>query len=232
MKVRQFFKDMKLSQKMLVSPMVVIIFLLVLGWVSYRGLISQKEAMEDVYQNRLQKYQINAGLANDLATIHTNLYKLISWANANYEEKKIQSLGQEQIQALAKAVQIVGQGRASNNLTQEEKLLYENLGRQLSEYQKVALSAIDLATSDLNMATMYMGNADDKYQVLYKTLQDLLALENKLSHDGYNSSMASYAAALRVFFIILAISLVVSISSSLLTAQRITQPLHQTMKVI
>lgn len=232
MKVGQFLKDMKLSKKMLISPVVVIIFLLILGWVSYRGLISQKEAIEDVYQNRFKKYQISSLLANDMATIHANLYKLISWANANYEEKKIQYLGKEQINMLEKVVREINQAGSNNELTQEEKVLYDTLGSQLAEYHKVALSAIDLATSDLNMATMYMGNADDRYQSLYKTLQSLLTLENKLSQESYNSSLDSYSSVIRKFFIIMVISLIISIIISLLTAQRITNPLCQTMKVI
>jgi len=232
MKVEQFFRDMKLSKKLLISPMVVVIFLLLLGWVSYRGLITQKEAMEDVFQNRFKKYQLSTSLANDLITIHANLYKVISWANANYEEKKIQQLGQEQINKLEHTGKTVRQAQSNNELTPEEKTLYEALGTQLAEYQKVALSAIDLATSDLNMATMYMGNADDKYQGLAKTLQNLLNLETKLSQESYMSSMASYSAVVRMFLIIMGISIVVSIVISLLTAQRITRPLHQTMKVV
>jgi len=232
MKIGQFVKDLKLSKKLLISPMVVITFLLILGWVSYRGLIIQKEAIEDVFQNRFKKYQLSAALANDLATVHTNLYRLISWANANYEEKKIQHLGQEQITMLEKAVQSVSQLQSRDELAQEEKILYGTLGSQLAEYQKIALSAIDLATSDLNMATMYMGNADDKYQLLYITLQNLLTLEKKLSEESYNSSMASFSGVVSMFFIIMGISLIVSIGISLLTAQRITRPLHQTMKVI
>jgi len=232
MKVEQFFRDMKLSKKLLISPMVVVIFLLLLGWVSYRGLSTQKEAMEDVFQNRFKKYQLSTSLANDLINIHANLYKVISWANANYEEKKIQQLGQEQISRLEHTAKTVKQAQSNNDLTPEEKTLYEALGAQLAEYQKVALSAIDLATSDLNMATMYMGNADDKYQVLAKTLQNLLNLESKLSQESYLSSMASYSAVVRMFLIIMGISIVVSIVISLLTAQRIIRPLHQTMKVV
>ncbi|MGB9697824.1 MAG: methyl-accepting chemotaxis protein [Thermodesulfobacteriota bacterium] len=232
MKIGQLVKDMKLSKKLLISPMVVIVFLILLGWVSYRGLISQKEAMEDVFQNRFKNYQISAALVNDLATMHSNLYKLISWANANYEEKKIQSLGKEQINMLEKAARGVSEVQSKNELAREEKVLLGTIGTQLAEYKKVALSAIDLATSDLNMATMYMGNADDKYQVLYKTLQELLALENKLSQESYISSMASYSTAVRMFFIIMGISLIISIGISLLTARKITHPLHQAMKVI
>lgn len=232
MQAKQFFKGPKLSKKMLISPIVEIIFLLILGWVFYSGLISQKEAMEDVYQNRFKKYQISASLANDMATIHANLYKLISWANANYEEKKIQNLGKEQINILEKAVKEINQAQSRNELAQEEKVLYDTLLAQLAEYQKVALSAIDLATSDLNMATMYMGNADDKYQILYKTVQNLLTLENKLSQESYNSSIDSYSSVIRKFFIIMGFSLFVSIGLSLLIAQRVTNPLCQTMKVI
>ena len=108
MKITQIFNNMKLSRKLLVAPMVVVLFLLLLGWVSNQGLFNQKTAMEDVFNNRFKKYQTSATVIKDLANIHASLYKVISWANAKYDEKKIDQLGKDQLSIMERTVSTVG----------------------------------------------------------------------------------------------------------------------------
>jgi len=77
-----------------------------------------------------------------------------------------------------------------------------------------------------------MENADSKYQTLNRTLHDLLALETRLSQEGYDFSLKSYQSASRILIVIAAVALGISILVSLLMAKRITAPIHQTMNVV
>jgi phosphoglycerate-specific signal transduction histidine kinase len=113
--------NMNLSKKLLVAPLVIILFLLLLGWVSNRGLFSQKAAMEDVYNNRFKKYQTSATVVKDMANVHASLYKVISWANAEYDDKKIDQLGKDQLGTMERTLAEVGNALKSEGLTQEEK---------------------------------------------------------------------------------------------------------------
>ena len=61
------------------------------------------------------------------------------------------------------------------------------------------------------MATMYMENADSKYQTLNKTLHDLLALENRLSQEGYDFSLKSYGSAFKILVVIMGVAIGLSI---------------------
>jgi len=164
--------------------------------------------------------------------VHAGLYKVISWANAKYEEKKIDQLGKGQLSTMEQTVATVGRALKSEGLTQEEKNLYQAIMSQLTEYQKAGFSAIDLATSDLNMATMYMETADGKYQTLNKTLHDLLALENRLSHEGYDFSLKSYGSAVKILIGIMGAAIGISILISLFMSRRISAPVQQTMEVV
>jgi methyl-accepting chemotaxis protein len=232
MRIKQVFSDMKLSRKLLVGPLVVVLFLLVLGWGSNRGLLNQKTAMEDVFNNRFKKYQTSATVVKDIANVHASLYKVISWANAKYDEKKIDQLGKDQLSTMERTAATVGSGLKSEGLTPEEKNLYQAIANQLAEYQKTGFSAIDLATSDLNMATMYMENADSKYQTLNKTLHDLLSLENKMSQEGYDFSLKSYGSASRILIVVMAVAISISILFNLFVSRRISAPVYQTMEVV
>jgi methyl-accepting chemotaxis protein len=223
---------MRLSRKLLVAPITVILFLLLLGWVSNRGLFNQKTAMEDVFNNRFKKYQASTTLIKDISNIHASLYKLITWANAKYEGNKIDKLGKEQLKIMDQTVAAAENILKSQGLTKEEKKIYLSLNMQLKEYQKVSASAIDLASSDLNMATMYMENADTKYQTLNKTLHDLLSFETKLSQEGYDFSVQSYNSSFRILIMIMGLAIGISILISLFMSRKISQPVKQTMKIV
>ena len=53
--------------------------------------------MIDIFNNHFKPYQTSATIVKDIANVHANLYKVISWANAKYDEKKINLLGKEQM---------------------------------------------------------------------------------------------------------------------------------------
>jgi len=130
------------------------------------------------------------------------------------------------------AVASMGDALKSGRLSPEEKASYQAVMSQLTDYQKTGLSAIDLATSDLNMATMYMENADSKYQTLNKTLHDLLALEDKLSQEGYDFSVKSHGSASRILILVTGVAIGISVLFNLFVSRRISAPVGRTMEVV
>jgi len=228
--MKQFLRNQKLSKKLLFAPLVVIIFLVILGLVSYRNLSNQRSAIENIFDNRFKAYQSGATIVKDITSVHANLYKVISWANAKYDEKKIDLLGKEQMAALERTAEMIGKALLLESLTPEEKALYQTIMNHLTVYKKVCYSAIDLATSDLNTATMFMGNADEKFQTLNRSLHDLLDLENKLSQDQYDYSLASFSWALKIFILVFVIAIGLSALISLLTARLVSRPLEKVIR--
>ena len=181
--MKRFFLNQKLSRKLLTAPLMIIIFLVILGLVSYFNLFRQRAAIENIFGKRFKAYQTSAMIVKDVANVHANLYKVISWANAKYDERKIEVLGKEQMVALEQTAEMIGKALQLEWLTQEEKLLYQTSMDYLKQYKKSCYSAVDLARSDLNYATVYMGTADEEFQRLNGSLNDLLNLENKLSQE-------------------------------------------------
>lgn len=230
--MKQFFLNQKLSKKLLAAPGVIIIFLIMLGLVAYRNLSNQRAAIENIFDERFKAYQTGATIVKDITNVHSNLYKVISWADAKYEEKKIDLLGKEQITALDRTHKIIEDALQLKWLTPEEKTLYQAIMADFAVYEKHCSSAIDLASSDLNYATMFMATADEKFQKLNKSLNDLLDLENKLSQDQHDYSLNSFSVALRIIFIVTGIAIGLSVLISLLTTRLITSPVSKTMGVI
>jgi methyl-accepting chemotaxis protein len=211
---------------------VIIIFLVILGLVSYSNLSNQKSAIENIFSNRFKAYQTSTTIVKDIASVHANLYKVISWTNAKYDQKRIELLGKEQIAVLDQTTDRIKKALQLQWLAQEERLLYQTTMDYLDQYKKSCFSAIDLASSDLNYAPMFMGTVDENFKKLNGTLHDLLNLEEKLSQERYNSSLGSFNSALRIFILVLGISIGFSVMISILTANLITRPVSEAIQVI
>jgi phosphoglycerate-specific signal transduction histidine kinase len=81
-----------LAYKLLSMALITFFSLLILGWVTYTGLLDQKSTVENIFARRFQSYQTSATVARDISEVHAGLYKLISWTNAGYDKKKIEAL--------------------------------------------------------------------------------------------------------------------------------------------
>ena len=216
----------------MIGPSVVIAFLLISGGVSYLSLANQKAALEEIFGTRFKIFETSARLIKDATNVHANLYRVISWATANFDSKKIDQLGKEQVGILEKAVKTVAAALKTEGLTDEEVNKYKTVMTALTAYQKDAVSAIDLAGSDVNMATMFMQTAETKFQLLYKELNDLLEMETRLGQATYDRSLKDFNTALQLFIAVLIIAIAVSIVLSLLIAMIIVTPVRKAIGVI
>jgi len=157
--MKKYLMNLKMSKKLLLSPLCVMVFLIIFGIVSYVGNVNQRSAINDIFNNRFKGYQASAGISNDLANVHTNVYKVISWANAQYEAERINNLGKIQLEVIDKTSAGIGAIVASRGVTAEQKKLYQEALNQLKEYRKAVHGVIDLSSNDISSATMFMGTS-------------------------------------------------------------------------
>lgn len=86
---------MKVWHKIMVAPGVAIIFLMVLGVMSYSVLTYQNSTIAGLFNNRFANYQIASGSAQDISEVHSNVYRLFTWLG-NLKEDKIDQITAEQ----------------------------------------------------------------------------------------------------------------------------------------
>ena len=91
--MKRYLTDLSMSKKLLLSPMTVMVFLFIFCVMAYIGLVSQKSAINDIYNNKFKNYEAVAQMVSNIANVHANTYKVISWVNANYEAAKVEALG-------------------------------------------------------------------------------------------------------------------------------------------
>ena len=211
--------------KILLAPILIIVFLLLFGLTSYLGLIAQKRALQDIYGNRFKSYQASALLVKDLTSVHANTYRILGWEAANYERAKIDALSKEQLAVLDRAVETIKIGANSPSLALDEKKIYQAGLVDLLEYQKGISSAIDLSSSDANFATMFMATADEKFLSIEKLLNDLLSLEDRMGKEAYAASLKTFDRVILIMIVVLVVAVVLSLFASLVLARSVTKVL-------
>jgi len=219
------YKNLSMAMKVLIAPLLIILFLLLFGFASYLGLSTQKQALNDIFNNRFKSYQTSAILAKDLTGVHANAYRLLSMETAGFDRAKIDAFAKAQLDTLERSVEIINKSIASRSITPEEKKKYQEILTDLLIYQKAIQSAIDLSSSDLKFATMYMGRADEKFFDLERVLQELLSMENKMSEDTYGSSLKTFSRVIVAMAGVLGGAVVLSILASMLIARSVTRVL-------
>ncbi len=228
--MKKVILNLKMSKKLMLAPAVAVLFLLAFGFVAYIGLSQQRSAVKNII-DRFQSQQTSSSMMTDVTYVHASLFRLIEWAYSRYDQAKIDKLGKEQMDTIAKTIEKINQSLASKNLTVEEKALYEAVLVAMRAYQEKAQSIIDLATSDLSIATMYMSAADEKFQVLDEKMGELSELENRLSKEQYDFSIRSFGSILTILLFVLAIATLLSMIVSVFMSRIITTPLTEAVHI-
>jgi methyl-accepting chemotaxis protein len=228
--MKQFIKNLAMSKKLLLVPAFVIMCLLAFGMVAYIGLDQQRSAVNALI-SRLQGQQASSTMMTDMANVHASLYRLIEWTAAKYDKTKLVALGNDQLKTIKKTIAKISQDMDSQSLLQTEKEHYHALLDQVKAYEEKADSVIDLSSSDLITATMYMSAADEKFLELNKTLTNLDAVEGRLSKEQHDYSIKSFSAILLVLLLVLVVSVLVSITASIVMSRAITAPLAKVVSV-
>ncbi len=226
--MKRWMMNLKMSKKMMVAPSIVMILLCAFGVMTYVGLESQRTVINE-YSSRFKSYQKSSGILIDIEAVHSNLYRLLAWATAKYDQAKLDALGREQIGTIDKNLKLIKEKLGSQTLTGKERELNEGVAKILTDYRKTAGDLIDLAGSDINTATMFMGTADDKYEIIRKQMNELAALEDTMSRAVDESASRKLVVVVTVLIAMLGAVLLISIIGSLMIARIVTAPLGQAL---
>src|SRR6266567_1858266 len=130
--MKKWMMNLKMSKKMMVAPSIVMILLCAFGVMTYVGLESQRTVINE-YSSRFKSYQKSSGILIDIEAVHSNLYRLLAWATAKYDQAKLDALGREQTDSIDKNIKLVKEKLDAKGLTDKERKLYEAVYTALAE---------------------------------------------------------------------------------------------------
>ena len=224
-------RNLKMNRKIMVSPFIVMVFMIVIAAMAYRGMANQKSAIDDIFNVRFQTYQDASQLITQITTINKDVYRLLGFANSGMDTGKVDAMGKDLLKALGNAKELV-KNTLAKPLDAKEKGLFEGVRKGIDPYEALLVQVIQMAAADASMAVTMTHQVENSFQVLNGNLQELLAYEQQLSRGQHDSAGNSFALVTRAFFITLAIAIVLSILVNIALAKLITRPLKQTVGVI
>ncbi|MDB5899107.1 MAG: chemotaxis protein [Ramlibacter sp.] len=220
---------MRIWHKILVAPLVAILFLLALGGLSWQMLERQNGALESLARDRMAASQVAMEAAGDLSEVHSNVYRLFTWI-ANLKEDQIKKINGEQRQKLDALIASLAQlGRRTDLGAQELKLVNETLPK-LAKYRKLMEDAIDISSGDVSTGAMAMQAADAQYQSVLKELDVLVQLEKKLADDSFLAAQGSARTALVVLLVMVAFAVATALATALGMSSAIVRPLRAAIR--
>ena len=227
--MKKWLGSLRMTKKLLVSPLAAMCFFAVFAIVSYGGFFNQKGVLTDIVEHRFGNYKATADAVMGLKGVHANVYKLVTWANSNYDKAKIEGSRDEQFANLKKAGDTLREMAKLPGLAKSEKDFLQPTLTQLGQYETMVHQVL---TQDSATASILMGQAEDAFQGLNKNLDDLLGLENKLSREEYVSSGHSFYAVMVISAIVFLSAMALSLVISLVMKAFILEPVNKTVEVI
>ena len=194
--MKTFFQNQPQLKRLLFGSSVILVFLAISGLFSHLSSSNPRTSPEDLFSKRFKIYQAGSIAIKNVANVHSNLDKVTRWANAGFDRREIDLLGKKQLAALDGVNETIKKTLPAEWLTPEEKRLYEVILNNFRDYKQSCISTIALATSDLQMATLFLRDADDHFKELNRSLHDLLDLENRLSQETSTHPRRSFSVIL------------------------------------
>ena len=229
--MKTILQNLKMNRKIMIAPLIVMVFMIVIAIISYRGMSNQKGALDDIFNVRFQTYQDASQLITQITTVNKNFYRLLGLANSGMDAAKVDAMGKELLKAMGDTKAVV-KNTTTKPLDSQEKTLLEGVMKEIETYETMLLQVVQMTTADAAMAITMMNPIENRFQALNTKLQELLAYEQKLSRQQHAAAGDTFTLVTRAFLITLVVAIALSILVSLSMAGLITRPLKQTVGVI
>ena len=154
----QLISRLSMMKKLLIGPLVVIVFLLLLAGMAYWGLSDQKQSLATIYQVEFKDYQEASIIQQEITAVHANMNKLMNWINSNTNKDRVDDLEKSQLVALDKNLGGLTKFTQKPALAAEEKKLIDTVTVELKAYKKAASDSIDISSADVNAATVMVSS--------------------------------------------------------------------------
>ena len=215
---------MKIWHKILAAPGVAVVFLVLLGAVSYAMLARQHDTLGEMYKHRFGNYQLAANSAQAISEVHSNVYRLFTWI-ANLKEDKIKQITDEQKGRIDEVTKKITQFAADSDQGGEERKLAETIVKKLGKYKKDVDTAIDMSTVEISTGMVAMQTADSGFQSLLKDINQLVQIETRLAQASYEEADSAFAKVVVALMAILVLALGISVGISAFMSRMIVRPL-------
>ena len=226
------FNRMKLKLKLLVTPAVVIIFMLLSGAFSLWGIQKQQATMDEMHSVRFANHAKAGKVMNDIDDVQNRVYRLIMWSNTDADQKKIDVETEEVTKLLSQSVVNVAEMSKDPTLSSKEREFLAEILTAATAYSKDGISTLEMMGPDINAVMIFMHMATQKYDVLKVKIGEFMKIEASLSNESHKESVLASRRLLTILALMIFFSLISTMTLGYLLNRSIMSPIQETVRVI
>jgi len=227
-----FFANLPIQIKAFLALAVPLICLISLGAVAYITLAKSEADFQFLSSSVVPKQRAFALVDNDVVAIETKVFRYVSWASNGINKNLLGALRAEIDSDLRLTDYDFKNLSQRTDLTAKEKSDLTDLIAKWREYESAARDTLDIGSTDAAMATMTLGQADDKFGSVangIKAMTNSATLTtDQISRDLY----ADYARKKNILAAGATLALLLSIIATVLVSRSIVTPIRSVTGVM
>ena len=227
-----FFENLPIQIKAFAASAVLLICLISLGSIAYVTLDKSENNLHTLSSTILPKQSEFALVSDNIVAIHMKTFRYVSWASNGINDALLRSLSAEIASDLRNINLDLETLAERSDLSAKETLDLKTLISKWKEYESSALDTIEVGSTDAAMATMMLGQTDEKFTAV---ANDFKSMANSVAAATNTISTKLYtdAAQKKVILAIGAIiGLLLSIVATVLLSRSIVTPIQSVTNVM
>ena len=227
-----FFENLPIQIKAFAASAVLLICLISLGAIAYVTLDRSEDNLHTLSSTILPRQSAFALVSDNIVAVHMKTFCYVSWASNGINDALLGSLSDEiafDLRNINLNLEILAE---RSDLSVKEKMDLKDLISKWKEYESSALDTIEVGSTDAAMATMMLGQTDEKFTAV---ANDFKSMANSVAAATNTISTKLYtdAAQKKVILAIGAIiGLLLSIVATVLLSRSIVTPIQSVTNVM
>ena len=220
---------MKIRQKMLVAPLVAILFLLALGGVSVALMARQGIAMSELIQNRGGGLEVISRGYLDVGQVHAGAYRTLTQLG-QLSSDEVAGFAAQQGKRLDAYLAMVTEFAGRAGLYADERSAAQALAQKLGRYRQELGTAMAHAATSREAAIEAMQATEKTYVDLMATYANLLDIERRLAAESSAQGAQDFRNMVVALLGIAVLAAAVALAIALYTSGSVVRPLEVAMR--
>src|ERR1700730_9231520 len=187
-----FFENLSVQTKAFAASAVLLICLISLGAIAYVTLDKSESDLHFLSSSIVPKQRDFAWVNDNIVVIQMKIFRYVSWASNGVNKVVLGSLSAEINSDLSNTGLDIKNLSERPDLSAKEQSDLKELIAKWKQYESSAHDTLDIGSTDAPMATMMLGEADDKFAALatdIKSMANTVAwTTDQISKDLYTDA--------------------------------------------
>ena len=211
-----FFQNLTIRTKTFAAAAILLICLIGVGITIYVTSDKVTRNLDDLSRSNLPTRGAAAALNNAVVATHIKVFRYVSWASNSVSDKLLGALRKEldaDFWAIEKTFDVLAE---RPDLAEAIKADMNGLHAKLKQYESTAKDTLDVGSVDAPMATMMLGQTDDRFISVANDIRKILAAttlqSNSIVENIYDAAETEKLSLATILIVCLAFSIVGSVS--------------------